>query len=62
MITNGVFKTMTLISMLFLERDVSEQGLGLDYKVISLIAVVSMIPSVAIVFISPFFVPKKISY
>jgi len=62
MITNGVFKTMTLISVLFLERSVKDQGMGISSETISWIAVISMIPSVAIVFISPFFVPKKISY
>jgi len=62
MITNGVFKTMTLISVLFLERSVKDQGMGISSETISWIAVISMIPSVAIVFISPFFVPKKVSY
>lgn len=62
MITNGCFKTMSLLSVLFLERAPSEQGLGIDSEVISWVAVISIIPSVTLVMISPFFVPKKISY
>ena len=62
MLTNGVFKTMSLISVLFLERSQKEQGLGISSEVVSFIAIISLIPSALIIFISPFYVPKKISY
>lgn len=62
MITNGAFKTMSLLSVLFLEREVSEQGLGIDSYTISFVAVVSIIPSVLIIMVSPLFVPSKVSY
>ena len=53
---------MNLLSILFLERDPIQGGLGIDPKVISYVAVASIIPSVFIILVSPFYVPRLISY
>ena len=62
MITNGVFKSINLIAVLYLERSIEKQGLGVSAQAVSFLTMVSIIPSTSIIFLSPLFVPKNISY
>jgi len=61
-ITNAVFKSMNMICTIFLEAKLSEEGLGINSKQLSVITFISYFPSFFILMVSPIIVPKKISY
>ena len=61
-ITNGIYKTQVMISIMFLETAWNDGGMGIDSKIVAMINVLTYIPVALTILISPIFVPKKVSY
>ena len=43
-ITNGVFKAAYLIAVLYIERPIEKQGLGVSAQAVSFLTMISIIP------------------
>jgi MFS family permease len=61
-ITNGIYKTQVMISILFLETSWSDGGMGIDSQMVVYINVLTYIPVALTILVAPIFVPKRISY
>lgn len=61
MLFNAIYWTNMLISILFLEAEYPRFGLGVDKNSISYVSFICFIPSIILIFISPFIVNKYIS-
>lgn len=62
LITNGVFKTINVITVFYLEAPFSEEGLGVDSMTLTYISLLSYLPCVIVLLSAPSFVPKKLGY
>lgn len=61
-IANGVFKSVTMIIIFFIEQAYNQDGLGINNKNMSIITLISYFPSVVILMGSPKVVPKFFGY
>lgn len=61
-LTNGVYKTSTMICIWYMETPWEDQGYGVGSGAVSLISLISFIPASILVLTSPKFVPSKFSY
>ena len=57
----AIYRTNMLISILFLEGEFPKLGMGVDRDSISFVSFICFIPSIILIFISPFIVNKYIS-
>lgn len=62
LIMNGVFKTINVITVFYLEAPFGREGLGVDSMTLTYIALVSYFPCLIILLSAPSFVPNKIDY
>lgn len=61
-LTNGVYKTSTMLAIMYIETPWKEYGYGINSSAVSLVALIAFIPAAIMVLVSPTFVPSKISY
>ena len=61
-IANGVFKTVTIISVFFVEQKWEDDGLGVSNETMSLAIFICYFPSVIILMSGPKFVPSILGY
>jgi len=61
-ITNGIYKTQVMISIMFLETAWNDGGMGIDSKIVAMINVLTYIPVALTILVAPIFVPKRVSY
>ena len=61
-ISNGVFKTATMIVIFFMEQSWKQEGLGVSSKNTSIVNLISYFPSAFILMYSPRLVPDVFSY
>ncbi len=61
-LTNGVYKTSTMLAIWYMETPWSDEGYGVGSDWVSIISLISFIPASILVLTSPKFVPSKISY
>lgn len=62
LISNGVFKTIQMISVFFMEQSWEQEGLGISTKNLSIVTFLSYFPSVVILMGSPKIVPRFFGY
>ena len=60
--SNAVFKSMNMLCTIFLEAKLSEEGLGVDPKELTMIAFISYFPSLLILLVSPMYVPSVLGF
>lgn len=61
-LTNGVYKTASMIAILYIETPWADQGYGINNEMASTAAFVAFFPAAFMVLVSPTFVPEKVSY
>lgn len=61
-IYKGIFEAITLLTIFFLEEIYNQGGLGISNKNLSIIFMISYLPSILILIISSKIIPKKIDY
>lgn len=61
-VANGVFKSVTMIVIFYIEQPYEKEGLGINNKNMSIITLISYFPSVIILMGSPKIVPKFFGY
>lgn len=62
LVTNGVFKTISMLAVFFMEQSWEAQGLEISTKNLSIVTFFSYFPSVIILMGAPKVVPKYFGY
>ena len=61
-LTNGVYKTSTIMAIWYMETPWADDGYGVTSYAVSIVGLISFIPAATLILLSPKFVPSKISY